>query len=62
MWCAYKRDLTSYLQVILRIIGYVHTTLDSILHQQEKIPDGASVHGDFGAISVTERSYTAPAE
>ena len=36
MWCTYKRDLTSYLQVILRIIGYVHTTLDSILHQQEK--------------------------
>ena len=62
MWCAYKRDLTSYLQVILRIIGYVHTTMDTYCTSRKKIPDRASVHGDFGAISVTERSYTAPAE
>ena len=36
MWCAYKRDLGSYLQVVLRIIGYVHTILDSYCTSRKK--------------------------
>ena len=47
MWCTNKRDLSSYLQVILRIIGYAHTILDSYCTSRKKLPDRASVHGDF---------------